>query len=201
MIECRQHFKKKVTWRLHGFFLDVDGVLNRKADWVRPFSLTPSCVQVFVQLVRKLEKSGTVDIVLSSSWRAGLAKGSYGTLLAGTGDILGKTLQTYGLKISDVTPISNKTRQEEIECLTRCRCPEAKAVVLSGKVQRAKRKLTLDDKFVIENYCGRKYADVVFGIERLYIRSQCMENAIVTAQLMHYINEDYEVIPENAISK
>lgn len=83
--------------------------------------------------------------------------------------------------------------EDVYECLTRCRCPEEKAVVLSGKVQRAKRKLTLDDKFVIENYCGRKYADMVFGIERLYSRSQCMENTIVTAQLMHYINEDYEV--------
>lgn len=95
-------------------FLDVDGVLNRKVDWARPFSLNPSCVQAFAELVRKLEKRGTVEIILSSSWRAGLAKGSDGTLMAGTGDILGRVLQTHGLKISDVTPLSGKTRQEEI---------------------------------------------------------------------------------------
>lgn len=95
-------------------FLDVDGALNRKADWVRPFSLNQTCVQVFVQLVRKLEKHGGVEIVLSSSWRAGLARGSDGTLLGGTNDILEKTLQVHGLKISDVTPLSGRTRQEEI---------------------------------------------------------------------------------------
>ena len=96
-------------------FLDVDGVLNRKSDWVRPFSLNSSCVQMFVKLVRKLEKREAVEIVLSSSWRAGLAKGSDGTLQAGTGDVLAGTLQSHGLKISDVTPLSGKTRQEEIE--------------------------------------------------------------------------------------
>lgn len=95
-------------------FLDVDGVLNRKADWTRPFSLNPSCVQAFAQLVRKLEKHGTVEIVLSSTWRAGLAKGSDGSLRTGTGDILGKALQNHGLKVSDATPFSNRTRQEEI---------------------------------------------------------------------------------------
>ena len=69
---------------------------------------------MFAQLVRRLEKREPVEIVLSSTWRAGLAKDSDGTLRTGTGDILVKALQDHGLKISDVTPFSDRTRQEEI---------------------------------------------------------------------------------------
>lgn len=75
-------------------------------------------------------------------------------------------------------------------------CPEKDAIMLSIKVQRAKRKLTEDDRYVIEDYCGSQYADMVSEIEHLYYRSQCMENAIVTAQLIHYINEDYALFRE-----
>lgn len=82
------------------------------------------------------------------------------------------------------------------ENLTWCGCPESDAIILSIKVQRAKQELTVDDWYVVKKYCGRQYADMVCEIEHLYYRSQCMENTIVTAQLMHYINEDYEAFME-----
>lgn len=82
------------------------------------------------------------------------------------------------------------------ENLTCCGCPEKDAIILSRKVQRAKQKLTVNDWYVIKKYCGSQYADMVSGIEHLYYRSQCMENAIVTTQMIHYINEDYTIFKE-----
>ena len=52
-------------------FLDVDGVLNKKSDWVKPFSLNPKCVRNFIELVNRIPNA---KIVLSSTWRNGIAR-------------------------------------------------------------------------------------------------------------------------------
>lgn len=89
------------------YFLDIDGVLNKESDWKRPFILNDSCVQCFSKIIKK-DKSP--HIILSSTWRAGYSnKGE-----KSSGNQLSK-LEEYGITIEDITPISNKTRQEEIE--------------------------------------------------------------------------------------
>jgi hypothetical protein len=52
-------------------FLDVDGVLNTKADWRRrAYSLNAKCVEEFCSFLKKLDNP---KIVLSSTWRKGIA--------------------------------------------------------------------------------------------------------------------------------
>ena len=53
-------------------FLDVDGVLNTEADWAKKvYSLNKSCVDAFVRLVKSIPNP---KIVLSSTWRNGIAR-------------------------------------------------------------------------------------------------------------------------------
>lgn len=52
-------------------FLDVDGVLNKQSDWKRPFSLNDECCYWFNTLIKDLPN---VKIVLSSTWRNGIAR-------------------------------------------------------------------------------------------------------------------------------
>lgn len=52
-------------------FLDVDGVLNTKGDWRRrAYSLNTKCVEEFCNFLKKLDNP---KIVLSSTWRKGIA--------------------------------------------------------------------------------------------------------------------------------
>lgn len=48
-------------------FLDLDGVINCKADWPHPYTIRPKCVQYLAVLVKALD----AEIVLSSSWKTG----------------------------------------------------------------------------------------------------------------------------------
>jgi len=48
-------------------FLDLDGVINCRADWVHPYSIRPRCVKALAKLVKSLN----ADIVLTSSWKTG----------------------------------------------------------------------------------------------------------------------------------
>jgi hypothetical protein len=53
-------------------FLDVDGVLNTEADWARKvYSLNPKCVDQFCRLLKSLPDP---KVVLSSTWRNGIAR-------------------------------------------------------------------------------------------------------------------------------
>lgn len=49
-------------------FLDVDGVLNKKTDWIKPFTLNITCVNALKKCLRQLEQP---KIILISSWRKG----------------------------------------------------------------------------------------------------------------------------------
>lgn len=97
-------------------FLDIDGVLNKQSDWIKPFTINQACLNVFIQLVKELKKRyKEVDIVLTSTWRNSLAKNSNNELVSGKTNILDETFKKNGLSIYGTTPVSNKTRQEEIE--------------------------------------------------------------------------------------
>ena len=55
-------------------FLDIDGVLNRRIDWDRPYTLNEKCVASFGAFCQRL---GRVRIILTSSWRGGfLSRGN-----------------------------------------------------------------------------------------------------------------------------
>lgn len=94
-------------------FFDVDGVLNKESDWKNKFYLDTSCVKVFGELCRKLEKTyGEVRNVLISTWRAGISKsGTDAEQISG----LETSLAQVGIKIYAATPITDKGRQAEVE--------------------------------------------------------------------------------------
>lgn len=94
-------------------FLDVDGVLNKESDWRNKFYLNASCVKVFGELCRKLEKIyGEVRTVLISTWRAGISKS--GTDVEQINS-LDKILAQEGIRIYASTPVTDKGRQAEVE--------------------------------------------------------------------------------------
>lgn len=89
------------------YFLDVDGVLNKYSDWKNPFSLDKTCVSSFLDLIKQDKNA---FIVLTSTWRKGMdTNGSISV------DSPISRLTEAGIKVGDITPITNKTRQEEIE--------------------------------------------------------------------------------------
>ena len=91
------------------YFLDVDGVLNKESDWRIPFSINKSCLLCFLKLILR---DNNPHIILSSTWRAGYTNTGEISERAGN---LSAELKKYGLFIEDSTPLSDKTRQEEIE--------------------------------------------------------------------------------------
>lgn len=94
-------------------FLDVDGVLNKESDWNKPFTINDSCLYHFASLMKLIKEP---HIILSSTWRAGYTNTG---ALSERGDSLSCKLAEYNLSIEDSTPVSNKTRQEEIEYFIR----------------------------------------------------------------------------------
>ncbi|MCR5426258.1 MAG: hypothetical protein K6E81_05480 [Lachnospiraceae bacterium] len=90
-------------------FLDVDGVLNRQSDWQMRYYLREECVRNLSELYQRLHCEG---IVLSSTWRAGVDKDF-------NGDPLSEKLREYSMRILGATPLSNKTRAEEIQFYAR----------------------------------------------------------------------------------
>ncbi|MCR4715569.1 MAG: hypothetical protein K5656_00140 [Lachnospiraceae bacterium] len=92
-------------------FLDVDGVLNTKEDWVRKvYSLNPRCVAVFCKLLNSIHNP---KVVLSSTWRNGIARD--GTTAVHVEDLI-KVLTPAGVRALDKTGISpDGSRTKEIE--------------------------------------------------------------------------------------
>lgn len=94
-------------------FFDVDGVLNKESDWKNKFYVDTSCVKVFGELCRNLEKIyGEVRPVLISTWRAGISKSGTDAVQIGK---LEETLAGEGIKIYGATPVTDKGRQAEVE--------------------------------------------------------------------------------------
>ena len=69
MFQKRKKIKEPLT-----VFIDVDGVLNKEADWRTPFSLNDSCISAFNDLWKELSKYYIPRLVLVSTWRSGKGK-------------------------------------------------------------------------------------------------------------------------------
>ncbi len=91
------------------YFLDVDGVLNKESDWRIPFSVNEDCLRNFATLIKA---DSDPHIILSSTWRAGYTNTG---IMSARGSSLSERLMRYNITVEDTTPVSNKTRQEEIE--------------------------------------------------------------------------------------
>ena len=107
-------------------FFDVDGVLNRESDWKKSkFSVNEECVRCFREFVQVLESvyRRKPKLVICSTWRTGMNRS--GESYSGAGEILAES----GLAIDDSTPVSSKTRQDEIEYYIRRNCVEKYIVI------------------------------------------------------------------------
>lgn len=58
-------------------FLDVDGVLNTRTDWKRPFTLNKKCVDRFNDKLSTIKKKYDVKIILSSTWKNGFVSNNH----------------------------------------------------------------------------------------------------------------------------
>ena len=81
-------------------FLDVDGVLNKESDWNRPFTLNSSCVNNFILLLKDIKDA---KIILSSSWRNGIARD--GSVAKHVSELM-EVLKEAGITTLDKTAIS-----------------------------------------------------------------------------------------------
>ena len=57
-------------------FLDIDGVLNNKADWSRPYTFNKYNLNTFDNLLKVLNKQlgRNIHIILISSWKNSISK-------------------------------------------------------------------------------------------------------------------------------
>ncbi len=92
-------------------FFDIDGVLNKSADWkIRSYSMDDALIKTFCEFVKK----NKLTPVLTSSWRTGFA----GTLSPDNSPQireLESRFSQHGVKIYDKTPVARgHSRDEEI---------------------------------------------------------------------------------------
>lgn len=93
-------------------FLDIDGVLNKKADWKNKFTFNYACLNNFDKLINWLYNRKKYDckIILTSTWRIGFKENNI-TIFSP----LIRLLEKYSLQINGITPITaDKSRQQEI---------------------------------------------------------------------------------------
>lgn len=92
-------------------FLDVDGVLNTKADWKRRiYTLNDRCIEAFCYFIHQLDNP---KIVLSSTWRTGIARD--GTTAIHIQELLA-ALATTGITQIDRTAVApDGSRSKEID--------------------------------------------------------------------------------------
>lgn len=95
-------------------FLDIDGVLNKKEQWNKMYSLDKECIKNFCTFISKLNQK-EVYIVLTSSWRNVFLSTSNNN---NTPQIkqLETMLEEFGLHINAKTSIiKEEKRDKEIE--------------------------------------------------------------------------------------
>lgn len=94
-----------------GIFFDIDGVLNKKSQWKKPYSLCDECIKLFSSFTVK----ECADIILMSSWRSGFMAAN-STENSPQIKELELRFKEYGVQITDKTPIlRGRTRDREIE--------------------------------------------------------------------------------------
>ena len=91
-------------------FLDIDGVLNKESEWNLKYHINKNCVQILKDIVDSIIDN--VSIVLTSTWKNGYSKDGHHSPQISK---LISVLNEYELNISDITPITNKGRQAEVE--------------------------------------------------------------------------------------
>ena len=90
-------------------FLDVDGVLNTKAQWGKMYYLDDKCIKRFGLFAQRM---GDCRVILSSSWRNGF---SYDGNHAKHVKELILLLNQYGVQVEGKTPVcENGDRAKEI---------------------------------------------------------------------------------------
>jgi len=136
-------------------FLDVDGVLNTKADWARKlYSLNSRCVGSFCTLLSSLNDP---KVVLSSTWRNGIAMD--GTTAVHIDDLL-KALEPAGIKTLDKTGIApDGSRTKEIEHYLR-RHPVDNYIILDDDPELFDRKKRTPHLYLTSAKTGLTDADV-----------------------------------------
>ena len=91
-------------------FLDIDGVLNRKSDWKRPYSLNKESVKRFCSFAKEKQ----AKIILTSSWRTGFVSSHHPKNTPQIQE-LEKLLDEGGVRIIGKTPVLHKKRDVEIQ--------------------------------------------------------------------------------------
>lgn len=110
----------KIIKQIPYIFFDIDGVLNKESDWKKfRFSINSESLKVFKSFADFLsQRYGTSSkLITCSTWRAGL--NNKGEDSSDSGSILEKALSSVNLHLDGITPVSTKTRQEEIEYFIR----------------------------------------------------------------------------------
>ena len=94
-------------------FLDVDGVLNQRADWTRLYVLNPKNLAAFGAFLDLLRETDAVHVVLSTNWRLGFSP-RFSACSAPIREVW-QFLRTHGVVSVDATPQSkNGDRGAEI---------------------------------------------------------------------------------------
>lgn len=91
-------------------FLDIDGVLNRKRDWQRPYTLNEECMNHFAESMEGFD----VKIILISSWRKGFVSRENPNNLPQI-KVLEKMLSERGLSITGTVDRTNTSRLDAIQ--------------------------------------------------------------------------------------
>ena len=135
-------------------FLDIDGVLNKRSDWERPFSLDAECVRNFNELVSRIPDA---KIVLSSTWRNGIARD--GSIAAHIEDLM-KVLSIAGIKTIDRTASSpDGCRNREINYYLR-RHEEDSYIILDDDLELFENGIETENLYVINSEYGFQKSDI-----------------------------------------
>ncbi len=136
-------------------FLDVDGVLNTEEDWTkRVYSLNGKCVDC---LCRLLGEIADPKVVLSSTWRNGIARDS--TTAVHIDDLL-RALAPAGINKLDKTGISpDGSRTKEIEHYLR-RNPSDKYIILDDDPELFDQRENTPNLYIVSSKTGLTDRDV-----------------------------------------
>lgn len=143
-------------------FLDVDGVLNKRSDWTRPFSLNAECVRNFNELVSRIPN---VKIVLSSTWRNGIARD--GSRVAHVEDLM-NALCSAGINTIDRTANApDGSRSKEIDYYLR-RHERDSYIILDDDPKLFDNGTKTENLYVINSEYGfrkRDIAEIIKGLQ------------------------------------
>lgn len=141
-------------------FLDVDGVLNKKSDWTRPFVLNPECVKNFVELINQISNA---KIVLSSTWRNGIARD--GSRAAHVEDLM-NALSSAGINTIDRTANApDGSRSKEIDYYLR-RHERDSYIILDDDSSLFDEGAKTRNLYIINNECGFQKNDIMEIMKR-----------------------------------